>query len=112
MQPMETLNNNYVNISFRVPASKLHEAIEKMASIGAEEVVNSIPWKEVYPNFDGSVALRGARHREGISQADLAKKIGVKQTHISEMEHGKRPIGKEMAHRLADALNVNYKVFL
>jgi len=28
------------------------------------------------------------------------------------MEHGKRPIGKEMAKRLAKILKVNYRVFL
>ena len=38
--------------------------------------------------------------------------VGVSQTHISEMEHGKRPIGKDMARRLAKALKVNYRVFL
>ncbi len=37
--------------------------------------------------------------------------MGVSQTHISEMEHGKRPIGKEMARRLAKVLKVNYRVF-
>jgi plasmid maintenance system antidote protein VapI len=38
--------------------------------------------------------------------------IGVKSDHISEMEKGKRPIGKEMAKHLAKALNASYKVFL
>ena len=31
---------------------------------------------------------------------------------ISEMENGKRPIGKETAKRLASALNMDYRVFL
>jgi transcriptional regulator with XRE-family HTH domain len=56
--------------------------------------------------------LKGARYREGLTQAQLAAKVGVKVTHISEMERGKRPIGKEMAKRLAKALNARYKVFL
>jgi plasmid maintenance system antidote protein VapI len=38
--------------------------------------------------------------------------IGIPQRHISEMENGKRPIGKEMAKRLGKALNIGYKVFL
>jgi plasmid maintenance system antidote protein VapI len=38
--------------------------------------------------------------------------IGVKPHHISEMEKGKRPIGKEMALRLSKALNIGPKVFL
>jgi plasmid maintenance system antidote protein VapI len=38
--------------------------------------------------------------------------VGVSQTHISEMKSGKRPMGKEMARRLAKVLKVNYRVFL
>jgi len=38
--------------------------------------------------------------------------IGVRPSHISEMENGKRTIGKEMAKRLAKALGTEYKVFL
>jgi len=76
------------------------------------EEPESVPWEEVYPDFNGSVALRGARKREALTQKDLAHLVGVNQTHISEMEHGKRPIGKDMAKRLAKALKVNYRVFL
>ena len=47
-----------------------------------------------------------------MTQAELAAEVGVKATHISEMERGKRPIGKDMAKRLAKVLKVNYKVFL
>ncbi len=49
---------------------------------------------------------------EGLTQARLAEKINIKPHHVSEMENGKRPIGKEMAKRLAGALNTEYKVFL
>jgi DNA-binding XRE family transcriptional regulator len=104
---------NYVEIKFRVPANKLMEAKQVMASYGAvADELESVPWEEVYPDFDGSVALRGARKREALTQKELAHLVGVSQTHISEMEHGKRPIGKEMARRLAKALKVNYRVFL
>jgi len=37
---------------------------------------------------------------------------GIPRRHISEMEHGKRPIGKETARRLAKALKCDYRVFL
>ncbi|MBU4232161.1 MAG: helix-turn-helix domain-containing protein [Proteobacteria bacterium] len=52
-----------------------------------------------------STVLSGARFREGLTQAQLATMIGAKPSHISEMEHGKRPIGKEIAKRLGKALN-------
>ena len=47
--------------------------------------------------------LRGAR----CTQAQLAARVGVKPSHISEMERGKRPLGKEMAKRLAKALHTS-----
>lgn len=56
--------------------------------------------------------LRGARLREGLTQEKLATAIGCKKHHISEMENNKRPIGKNMAQRLAEALNTDYRNFL
>jgi DNA-binding XRE family transcriptional regulator len=103
----------YVEVRFRIPVTRLVEAKQALASYGAiAEEPESIPWEEVYPDFNGSVALRGARKRETLTQKELARLVGVSQTHISEMEHGKRPIGKDMARRLAKALKVNYRVFL
>lgn len=57
-------------------------------------------------------ALQGARLKEGLSQTELARNLNISQTNLSKMEHGKRPIGKTMAKRLAAALNIDYKVFL
>jgi DNA-binding XRE family transcriptional regulator len=103
----------YVEVRFRIPVTKVVEAKQALASYGAiAEEPESVPWEEVYPDFNGSVALRGSRKREAFTQKELARLVGVSQTHISEMEHGKRPIGKDMAKRLAKALRVNYRVFL
>ena len=60
----------------------------------------------------GGISIRGARGKEGLTQKQLAALIGVAQHHISEMENGKRPIGKETAKKLAAALNIDYRVFL
>ena len=68
--------------------------------------------KEVFPKMQLGDVLRGARYREALTQAQLATEVGVKTSHISEMERGKRPLGKEMAKRLAKALPTSYKVFL
>jgi len=103
----------YVEVRFRVPVTKVIEVKEVLANYGAiAEEPESVSWEVVYPDFNGSVALRGARKREGLTQKDLAALLGVSQTHISEMEHGKRPIGKDMAKRLAKVLKADYRVFL
>lgn len=78
---------------------------------GREEKVYLV--EEVFPEgiAPGEV-LRGLRYREGLTQAKLAALVGLKSSNISDREKGKRPIGKEMAKRLAKALNAGYKVFL
>jgi DNA-binding XRE family transcriptional regulator len=115
--------NEYVEIYLRgVPVDKadmIREAIEKILNLAGiplqirdedDEELYSI--EEVFPNFHIGHALRGLRSREELTQKKLAEIIGVKPSHISEMENGKRPIGKEMAKRLAKALRTDYKIFL
>ena len=71
---------------------------------------------EVFPEYLGQesqIALRAYRTRENLTQKALAERTGIPQHHISEMENGKRPIGKERARKLAEALQVaDYRVFL
>ena len=80
-------------------------------SIPGEEE-DLLTWEEAFPKIGPGDILQGARGREGLTQTELAERIGVKPHHISEMESGKRSIGKDMARRLAKALNTGYKVFL
>lgn len=100
-------------------AEKIKEAIEKILTLTGlrvrtvEEDDNRLySVEEVFPAFHVGHALRGLRSREQLTQKQLADMIGAKPSHISEMEHGKRPIGKDMAKRLAKALKTDYKVFL
>lgn len=77
----------------------------------------SIPWRKALNEgieqfSEIGLMLRGGRHKAGLTQKELSEKIGVKPHHISEMEHGKRPIGKKMAQRLAEIFDVDYRVFL
>jgi hypothetical protein len=77
---------------------------------------DSIPWRNAFPkeftdNKSGT-ALRGARHKEDFTQIKLSEKTGIPQRHISEMERGKRPIGKRNAKLFANALKINYRIFL
>jgi ribosome-binding protein aMBF1 (putative translation factor) len=71
-----------------------------------EEVSPELAWNR------GGVCIRGGRGKEGLTQKQLAEMTGIAQHHISEMENGKRPIGKETARKLAKALNIDYRVFL
>ncbi len=59
-----------------------------------------------------AIALRGLRNREGLTQSALGELLGIAQTNISQMELGKRPIGKAVAKRLADLFKTDYRIFL
>lgn len=58
------------------------------------------------------VTLRGARGKEEMTQDQLSKATGIPRRHISEMENGKRPIGKKNAQKLAVVLKCDYRIFL
>jgi len=52
----------------------------------------SIAWKDAFPGLQANEAgtyLAGARHREGLTQRQLAEKCSIPQRHIPEMENGK-----------------------
>ena len=76
----------------------------------------TVPWREALPPIPDAERpgrmLRAARMREALSQIQLAQLTGIPQRHISEMEHGKRPIGKDRAKKLAEVLKVDYHIFL
>lgn len=115
--------DKFVEICLRgVPSNKaelVKEAIEKILNLAGMPLQDSeedngrlCSIEQVFPDFHIGHALRGLRSREELTQKRLAEMVGIKPSHISEMEHAKRPIGKVMAKRLAKALRTDYKVFL
>jgi len=62
-------------------------------------------WKEMQSNRIGNL-LAGARHKAKLTQAQLAKKMRIRQNMISDYERGRRRLTPEMAKRLAKALNI------
>ena len=95
------------------------EAISRLRNYartaGAIETTDSIPATEVFPDLATNphgIYLKGSRYREDLTQVQLAEITGIPRRHISEMESGKRTIGKERARKLAIALHVDYRMFL
>jgi DNA-binding XRE family transcriptional regulator len=54
-------------------------------------------------------SLKAYRLREELTQKELAKASGISQSNISAMEKGRRPIGLNIAKKLAKILNCEYK---
>ncbi|MDP2863397.1 MAG: helix-turn-helix transcriptional regulator [Desulfobacterales bacterium] len=105
-----------IELRFIGPIANTASAVDALKPLGFVDTSESIPWREAYSECSEAQligkALAGARYREGLTQTELSIQVGIPQRHISEMENGKRPIGKEMAKRLGKALNISYKVFL
>lgn len=56
--------------------------------------------------------LKGLRLRENLTQVAFARKIKVTQANLSNMENGRRPIGKIIAKRIEKEFKVDYRYFL
>ena len=102
---------------FLVPKDRANGIVRLLQDFEIKEDQQTTPWREAIADLtlkytEAGAALKGARIKENLSQSDLANKLGIPQSHISDMEHGRRTIGKNMAKRLSKVLNVGYKVFL
>ena len=51
-----------------------------------------------------------AREQAGMSQGELAKKIGTRQSNISRLEQGNQNFTVEMLEKIAHALNFQLKI--
>ena len=118
----ELTTEDFAEIHIGIPGDKkerIKELIENMLNLADvryfirdEADDGSVSLEDVFPDLHAGSAIRGLRHREEMTQTQLAEKIGFSSRHISEMENGRRRIDKETAKRLAEALNTTYKVFL
>lgn len=103
----------YVHIGVKTYA--IPESVAEQYLIQPKE--EGVPAKDVFKELDAlhteaGALLKGIRARENLNQSEFAEKIGVTQANLSKMEHGKRPIGKQIAKRIEQVFGVNYKYFL
>lgn len=68
--------------------------------------------KEVFPDGSPAMLLRGLRGKEGITQAEMAARLGISQNMVSDMEIGRRPISLKMAKRIGEEFKIPYKGFV
>jgi ribosome-binding protein aMBF1 (putative translation factor) len=60
--------------------------------------------------FALATALIGARARAGLSQAELAKRMGTSQAAVARMEGGRQPPSYRTLLRLADATGSRLRI--
>jgi ribosome-binding protein aMBF1 (putative translation factor) len=62
-------------------------------------------WKEMEKNRVGNL-LVGARLKAGLTQAQLADRLGIRQNMVSDYERGRRTYSDAMAKRISQTLQV------
>ncbi len=83
-----------------------------IAEIEADDDETRYPAEAVIGTSTPGSRLRGLRMREGITQKELAEKLGIQQHHVSEMEKGIRKIGLAIAKRISKTYDISHRVFL
>lgn len=91
-----------------VPESKADHVMRLLEDLLAP----AVPAEEVFPDSTPGRRLRGARGIREMTQKQLAAAVGCTVSNISDMEHNRRAISKDMARKLAAALDFDYRVFL
>lgn len=64
------------------------------------------------PAFAAAFALASARNRAGLSQKQLADKLGTSQSHIARIESGRHLPSVRMIERYARALSCDIRIEL
>lgn len=65
-----------------------------------------IPAEVVYALLDGGNPIRVWREHRGLSQTELAGKVGISSSYLSQLESGKRDGTTEVLAAIATALNL------
>ena len=83
----------------------------ELSVLSAEDGGDSIPveetefWKQMDRNRVGNL-LAGARLKAGLTQGQLARKLGIQQNMVSDYERGRRSLSPGMAARFSEVLHI------
>lgn len=113
------LRSHHTAVLYLTHGNKTYAIPEKVAQkyLVDKETDRSISSDVVFAKLEKKLTkagalLKGLRVREGLSQIAFAKKIHVTQANLSNMENGRRPIGKIVAKRIEKIFTVDYRYFL
>jgi len=102
---------------FMIPRAISLKISKLLAPYEITDDEDSVPADEVFKHLDdkyGEVGanIRGCRARDGMTQADLAKKLGISIKDVYNMEYSRLKIDKKMAQKLAEIFRTKSKMFL
>jgi transcriptional regulator with XRE-family HTH domain len=72
---------------------------------GSTPVEETEFWKQMNRDRIGNL-LAGARLKAGLTQVQLAKKLGIRRNMVSDYERGRRSLSPGMAARFSEVLRI------
>lgn len=106
---------NSKKISYTIPLSlqrKLEDFLKEQSEDDELVKWEALAKERIEKYKKAGLVLRGMRYREGLSQIQLAEKSGVTQNEISNIENGKRTVGRKIAEKLTKVLHFDYRMLL
>jgi DNA-binding XRE family transcriptional regulator len=97
-----------------VPTSKLKPILVSLKEYADE----SLPWRDIAAarikaaGGESAHMIRTSREMAGLTQTELAKLLRMPQANVSQIETGRRSVGKALAKKLSKIFHVDYRVFL
>ncbi len=112
---------------FKIKITAKHKIPKKIID-GVHLLIKKVPledkelydWEDIkkelkvkHPDIDSPGSrLMSYRMSQGITQKDIAKRSGLSQGRISEIENSKKGIGVKQAQKLAKVLGIDYRKLL
>ena len=103
------------------PGENVARAIEQLKQLGCDvndcdadagkEVTYYSP-EEVFPERGPHTYLRGLRYREGLTQVEFARQLGISVKRLSLMERGKLELDPAFIEKLGKRFDIVPEVFL
>lgn len=85
----------------------------KLITDSGDEAAESLPLYAAMTAATPGMNIRFYRERDGLTQEQLGRRIGrFSRQAVSDMEHGRRPISKAVAKRLAELFAVSVERFI
>ena len=89
-----------------------HAMVEEDDDEAYVEIAETEWYKNIVKDRTPQKTLKLFRYRDNLTQAALAKKLGIPAQHVSGMETGHRAISPRMARKLGEIFKTKYQNFL
>lgn len=118
MRRIEISIRNGAKRKFFLVSEEKAQAIETLLKESPEDTSDDlIDIGDVFPDLNNpakipAITFRGIRAKTGLTQNELAERLGITQAEVSKIESGKRSIGKALAKKIEKKFKIDYRRFL